>query len=148
MVWPINSTAFSSDTGFLLLHTDTAFLRYSTGCLNYLSISWGMEFDLLVREMWAAKSQALLHGFETSKLKLDQGSIRSSPRYGLSTPYRLTISLGLTLKSHGPPPHQISGGQQEEGHEVVHHVLFNMRDLHLVLPALNLSTLKWMLAFW
>ena len=26
-----------------------------------------------------------------SKIKLDQGSIRSSPRYGSSTPYRLTI---------------------------------------------------------
>ena len=121
MVWPINSTAFSSDTGFLLLHTDTAFLRYSTGCLNYLSISWGMEFDLLVREMWAAKSQALLHGFETSKLKLDQGSIRSSPRYGLSTPYRLTIRNSARL---------------------FHHVLINIGNLHLVLPALNLSTLN------
>ena len=49
------------------------------------------------------------------------GSIRSSPRYGLSTPYRLTIRNSARL---------------------FHHVLFNMGDLHLVLPALNLSTLN------
>ena len=49
-----------------------------------------------------------------NKNKLDRRSIRSSPRYGLSTPYRLTIRT----------------------------VLFNMGDLHLVLPALNLSTLN------
>ena len=43
------------------------------------------------------------------------GSIRSSPRYGLSTPYRLTIR---------------------------NIVLFNMGDLHSVLTPLNLSTLN------
>ena len=53
--------------------------------------------------------------------KLDRGSIRSSLRYGLSTPYRLTIRNSARL---------------------FHHVLFNMGDLHLVLPALNLSTLN------
>ena len=49
--------------------------------------------------------------------------MRSSPRYGLSTPYRLTIRNRARL---------------------FHHVLFNMGYLHLVLPALNLnlSTLK------
>ena len=41
--------------------------------------------------------------------------------YGLSTPYKLTIRNSARL---------------------LHHVLFNMGDLHLVLPALNLSTLK------
>ena len=46
-------------------------------------------------------------------------SIRSSPRYGLSTPYRLTIGNRAWL---------------------FHHVLFNMGDLYLVLPALKLST--------
>ena len=45
----------------------------------------------------------------------------SSPRNGLSTPYRLTIRNSARL---------------------FHHVLFNMADLHLVLPALNLSTLN------
>ena len=43
-------------------------------------------------------------------MKLDLGSIRSSQRYGLSTPYRLTIR--------------------------------NMGDLHMVLPAQNLSSLN------
>ena len=57
----------------------------------------------------------------TFKQELDSGSIRSSPRYGLSTPYRLTIRNSARL---------------------FHHVLFNMADLHLVLPALNLSTLN------
>ena len=47
------------------------------------------------------------------------------PRYGLSTPYRLTIRNSARL---------------------LHHVLFKMGDLHLVLPALNL--LPWMLAIW
>ena len=47
--------------------------------------------------------------------------IRSSPRDGLSTPYRLTIRNSARL---------------------FHHVLFNMGDLHLVLPALNLYTLN------
>ena len=50
-----------------------------------------------------------------------RGSIRLSPRYGLSTPYRLTIRKSARL---------------------FHHVLFNMGDLHLFLPALNLSTLN------
>ena len=54
-------------------------------------------------------------------MKLDRGSIRSSPRYGSSTPYRLTIRNSARL---------------------FHHVLFNMGDLHLDLPALNLSTLN------
>ena len=52
---------------------------------------------------------------------LDRGSIRSSQRYGLSTPYRLSIRNSARL---------------------FHHVLFNMGDLQLVLPALNLSTLN------
>ena len=52
---------------------------------------------------------------------LDRGSIRSSQRYGLSTPYRLSIRNSARL---------------------FHHVLFNMGDLHLVLPSLNLSSLK------
>ena len=55
------------------------------------------------------------------KFELDLGSIRSSTRNGLSTPYRLTIWNSARL---------------------FHHVLFNMGDLHLVLPALNLSTLN------
>ena len=45
----------------------------------------------------------------------------SSPRFGFSTPYRLTIRNSTTLFNI---------------------VLFNMGDLHLVLPALNLSTLN------
>ena len=53
--------------------------------------------------------------------KLDRGSIRSSPRYGLSTPFRLTIRSSARL----------------------FHFLFNMGDLHLVLTALNLS-IPWM----
>ena len=56
-----------------------------------------------------------------SNLKLDRGSIRSSPRHGLSTPYRLTIGNSARM---------------------FHCVLFNMGDLPLVLPALNLSTLN------
>ena len=48
-------------------------------------------------------------------IKLDLGSIRSSPRFGLSTLYN---SAGL-----------------------FHHDLIYMGDLHLVLPALNLYTL-------
>ena len=48
-------------------------------------------------------------------------SLRSSLRYGLSTPYRLTIRNSARL---------------------FHIVLFNMGDMHLVLPALNLSTLN------
>ena len=53
-------------------------------------------------------------------LELDRGSIRSSSRFGLSTPYRLTIRNSARL---------------------FHHVLIYMGDLHLVLPALNLSNL-------
>ena len=45
----------------------------------------------------------------------------SSLRYDFSTPYRLTIRNSTTLFNI---------------------VLFNMGDLHLVLPALNLSTLN------
>ena len=45
----------------------------------------------------------------------------SSLRFGFSTPYRLTIRNSTTLFNI---------------------VLFNMGDLHLVLPALNLSTLN------
>ena len=45
----------------------------------------------------------------------------SSLRYGFSTPYRLTFRNSTTLFNI---------------------VLFNMGDLHLVLPALNLSTLN------
>ena len=59
-------------------------------------------------------------GFEIRR-KLDWELIRSSPRNGLGTPCRLTIRNSARL---------------------FHHVLFNMVDLHLVLPALNLSTLN------
>ena len=55
------------------------------------------------------------------KDKLDRGLIRSSLRYGLSTHYRLTIRNSARL---------------------FHHVIFNMGVLHVVLPALNLSTLN------
>ena len=51
------------------------------------------------------------------KTVLDRGSIRSSPRDGLSSPYRLN-SAGL-----------------------FHNVLVYMGDLQLVLPVLNLSIL-------
>ena len=47
-------------------------------------------------------------------------SIRSSPRDGLSSPYRLTKRSSVGL---------------------FHYVLVYMGDLHLVLPALNLSIL-------
>ena len=57
----------------------------------------------------------------TFRPPLDQGLIRLSPRYGLSTPYRLTIRNSARL---------------------FHNVLCNMGDLHLVFPALNLSTLN------
>ena len=53
-------------------------------------------------------------------MELDRGSIRSSPRYGLSTPYRLTIRNSARL---------------------FHHVLIYMGDLHLVVHALTLSNL-------
>ena len=45
----------------------------------------------------------------------------SSPRYDFGTPHRLTIRNSTTLFNL---------------------VLFNMGDLHLVLPAVNLSTLN------
>ena len=57
----------------------------------------------------------------TKELQIDRGSIRSSLRYGLSTPYKLTIKNSARL---------------------FHIIFFNMGDLHLVLPALNLSTLN------
>ena len=47
-------------------------------------------------------------------------SISSSPSYGLSTPCRLPIRNSARL---------------------FRHILFNMGDLHLVLPALDLSAL-------
>ena len=53
--------------------------------------------------------------------ELDRGSKRSSPRYGLSTPYSLTIRNSARL---------------------FHHILFNMGDLHVVLPALKLSNMN------
>ena len=53
--------------------------------------------------------------------ELDRGSISSSPRYGVSTPYGLTIRNSARL---------------------FHHVLFNMGDLHVVLPALKLSNMN------
>ena len=53
--------------------------------------------------------------------ELDRGSIRSSPRNGLSTPCRLTIRNSARL---------------------FHHILFNMGDLHVVLPALKLSNMN------
>ena len=48
-------------------------------------------------------------------ITIDQGQIRSSPRYGLSTPYRLTMEQCWMV-----PP--------------IHHVLVYMGDLHLFLP--------------
>ena len=63
----------------------------------------------------------LLNKFLKDKSRLDRESIMSSLRYGFSTPYRLTIRNSTTLFNI---------------------VLFNMGDLHLVLPALNLSTLN------
>ena len=54
-------------------------------------------------------------------LKLDRGSKRSSLRYGLSTPYSLNIRKRARL---------------------FHHVLFNMGDLHVVLPTLKLSNMN------
>ena len=45
----------------------------------------------------------------------------SSLRYGFSTPYRMTVGNSARLFNI---------------------VLFNMGDLHLVLPALNLSTMN------
>ena len=59
--------------------------------------------------------------FVGKMIKLDRGSIMSRPRYGLSTPYRLTIRNSAGL---------------------FYHLLFNMGALHLGLPALNLSTLN------
>ena len=56
--------------------------------------------------------------------RLDRGSIRSSPRYGLSSPYRLTNRNSAGL---------------------FHYVLIYMGSLHLVLPAL-LFTLGWIRA--
>ena len=53
------------------------------------------------------------------KIELDRGSIGSNPRHSLIIPYRLTNSARL-----------------------FYIVLFNMGDLHLVLTALNLSTLN------
>ena len=54
------------------------------------------------------------------KIKLDRGSIRSSPTEGLSTPYRLTKGSSVGL---------------------FHHVHVHMGDLNLVYPALNLFIL-------
>ena len=54
------------------------------------------------------------------KHKLDLGSISSSLRYGLSTPYGLTIRNSAGL---------------------FHHVIIYTGDLHLILPALIWSTL-------
>ena len=59
--------------------------------------------------------------------KLDRGSIRSSPRYGLSTPYRLIVRNSARLFQN---------------------VLFNMGDLNLVLPLLNLSPLNAGIFLW
>ena len=53
---------------------------------------------------------------------MDRGSIRSSPKDGLSTPYRLTKDI-----------------RSSEG--LFHHVLVYMGDIQLVHPALNLFTL-------
>ena len=53
-------------------------------------------------------------------MQLERGSIRLSPRFGLSTPYRLTIGNSARL---------------------FHHVLIHIGDLNLVLPAMNLSIL-------
>ena len=53
--------------------------------------------------------------------QLDRGPIRLSPRFGVSTPNRLTIRNSPRLFIHD---------------------LFNMGDLHSVLPALKLSILN------
>ena len=83
------------------------------------------ERPLKTWDNWQALGQVPVPVPVKSKRKgeLDLGlwSIRSSPRNGLSTPYRLTIWNSARLFHHG---------------------LFNMGDLHLVLPALNLSTLN------
>ena len=56
------------------------------------------------------------------------GSIRSSLRDCLSTPYRLTKEQCWTVT-------------------VLHHILIHIGDLHLVLPALKLICLSLILAF-
>ena len=56
-----------------------------------------------------------------SREQQDRGSIRSSLRYGLSTPCKLTIRNSARL---------------------FHIVLFKIGDMHLVLPELSLSTLN------
>ena len=58
---------------------------------------------------------------QDKRMKLDRGSIRSSLRYGLSTPCKLTIRNSARL---------------------FHIVLFKIGDMHLVLPELSLSTLN------
>ena len=55
------------------------------------------------------------HNLVQTRSKLDVGSIRSSPRDGLSTPYRLNIRNSARL---------------------FHIVLFDMGDLYLVLTPL------------
>ena len=66
------------------------------------------------------KTKVRSHSWPKAKTQLDRGSIRSSPWNSLSPPCRLNIRSSARL---------------------FHHVLFKMGDLHLVLPALNLSTL-------
>ena len=78
-----------------------------------------MPLDAIKSKCVAGKNSNITKTQNFSDRQLDSGSIRSSPRYSLSTPYRLSIRNSARL---------------------FHHVLFNMGDLHLVLPALNLST--------
>ena len=66
---------------------------------------FSMNFKYLKKNVFSFCSSRLIEHF---KDKLDWGSIRSSPGYGLSSPYRLTIRNSARL---------------------FHHVLFNMADL-------------------
>ena len=77
---------------------------------------------------WAQAREPNRHGvlipwYLVSRHTLDLGSIMSSPRYGLSCSYRLTIRKNNARLFH------------------LHHVL-HFVDLYLVLPAPNLSILN------
>ena len=106
------------------VHTKTNSSRCAVkyACLMSKSIWYkaitGLQQGEIVglRSWFQLKIEVLVLSF-----KLDRGSIRSSQRFGLSTPYRLTFRNRTRL---------------------FHHDLFNMGDKHLVLPALNLSTLN------
>ena len=98
-----------------IINPCTAQLHLNHFSLKYMDFEWfGFNFSH-ARTILSSQAKAL---FPRRKKELDRGSIRSSPRYGLSTPYRLTIRNSARL---------------------FRHVLFNIGDLHFVLPALNLS---------